>query len=233
LEAIPVSNIYEMSQPMVTLPQNNLAACLREATRDLHIQAERSGAVQAMLRGQISRAGYALFLRNLLPAYESLEAGLRRHRGKPGIRHLCRPELHREAAITCDLAALAGADWRSRLALLPAAADYAALVVAADAPALVGHAYTRHLADLSGAQLLRRALERRIGLGPEAQAYYRFPTIVDLAAYRDGYRASLDVAADELEAAGPGATGRIVAAACAGFAANIAVSEAVAAVLAD
>jgi heme oxygenase len=49
---------------------------LREATADLHRRAERSGVIADLLHGRATRSGYALWLRNLLPAYRNLEAAL-------------------------------------------------------------------------------------------------------------------------------------------------------------
>ena len=58
---------------------------LQERTATLHRQAERSGFIRTMLQGRASRDGYALFLRNLLPAYQALEQGLERGRSDPGV----------------------------------------------------------------------------------------------------------------------------------------------------
>ena len=48
-----------------------------------------------MLKGRASRDGYALFLRNLLPAYQALEEGLERDRSDPGVEALAQPALYR------------------------------------------------------------------------------------------------------------------------------------------
>ena len=98
----------------------NLAAALNERTRVLHLQAERSGFVQEMLRGRASRGGYTLYLRNLLPAYQALEQGLERHRLTPSLGALAEPALYRQQSLEADLVGLASAPrpgsrrWRSR-----------------------------------------------------------------------------------------------------------------------
>ena len=57
----------------------SLLAALRERTRELHIQAERSGFIADMLHGRASRHGYVLMLQNLLPVYRTLETQLAKH----------------------------------------------------------------------------------------------------------------------------------------------------------
>jgi heme oxygenase len=57
---------------------------------------------------------------------------------------------------------------------------------------LVAHAYTRTLGDLSGGQLLRRSLQQALGLGSEGCAFFAFPAIAELGAYKADYRATLD-----------------------------------------
>ncbi len=203
-------------------PPPGLAMRLRTATAALHVQAERSGIILEIMRGKASRDAYALYLRNLLPAYAALEAGLRRHRATAGIRRILFAELDRAPAIAGDLDLLAGAGWDTRLPVLPEAAHYAARVVSDEGPGLIGHAYARYLGDLSGAQFLRRALVRTLGLGPAAQGFFDFPAIADAEAFKVDYRAALDAAGEEV--ADPEV---VVAAACSAFSCNIAVSEAV------
>lgn len=178
-----------------------LATALGRRTRLLHAQAERSGYIREILRRRASRAGYALYLRNLLPAYRRLERELERHRGTPGVRAVAIPAVYRAAAMGSDLASLCGPAWRSTLPLLPAGAAYARRVRAAaagDGARLIAHAYTRHLADLSGGQVLKRLLAGSLQLEPRALAVYDFPDIVDLEAFKGGYRAALDAAGLEV-----------------------------------
>jgi heme oxygenase (biliverdin-producing, ferredoxin) len=178
-----------------------LAAALRERTRLLHVRAERTGIVREVLAGRASRQGYALLLRNLLPAYARLEAGLEEHRLAPGVRAFAQPAVYRSHALAADLEVLCGADWRSALPLLPAGARYARQVGRAargDGARLIAHAYTRYLGDLYGGQILRRLLARSLGLGAQSLSFYDFPGIGDAEAFRAGYRTALDRAALEI-----------------------------------
>ena len=202
---------------------NGLAASLALRTQALHRRAERSGIVQDILRGQVSRDAYALYLRNLLPAYQAMEDGLRALRLAPGVREIAFPGLFRSDAILHDLGSLGGRDWAASLPLLAEGAGYAARVAdaAGDGARLIGHAYTRQLGDLSGAPMLARSLTRTLGLGAEAMAFFAFPNVADPARLRDEYRAGLDRAGLELAPDG------VIDEALAAFGCNIVLSDAI------
>lgn len=203
---------------------SGLVAAMRRATQTLHTQAERSGFVQEVLRGRAERERYVLFLRNLLPAYRELETGLQRHRYSRGVRLILRPELFRTAAIERDLVAIGGPGWAA-IPVLPAGEAYRRQMSAAadgDGARLIGHAYTRYLGDLSGAQVLRRMLARDLQLGPENLSMYDFPAIPDHDLFKSEYRLALDEAGRECADAGA-----VVHEAVAAFELNIRLSEAV------
>ncbi len=201
-----------------------LSIRLRTASHEIHSRAERSGIISQLLRGQASRRGYILYLRNLLPAYQALERELTLHQGTRAISRFFRPELARSAAMIRDLEHLHGQDWQEAVAQLPAATRYANRIAAASAagPRLIGHAYTRQLADLSGARLLRGLLVRQLELADDEQAFFAFPSIGDPDKYKAGYRAALDAAGDEV----PDSSAIVEEALCA-FRCNIELAEAV------
>ena len=181
--------------------------------------------MQAMLQGRVDRHGYALLIRNLLPAYQQIESGLVRRRDAAGLRWLYRPELFRARAIERDLAAICGPAWCQALALLPAGDAYAgraAAAAAGDDGRLIAHAYTRYLGDLGGGRVLKRLLARAPGLSPQMLSFYDFPEIADLDAFRAEYREALDRAGGEV-----GRVEGILDEAEAAFAHNIEISEAV------
>lgn len=203
----------------------SFSSALRSRTHVLHGQAERSGFIADMLRGRASRLGYAIFLRNLLPAYEQLEAGLDRHRTNPLIREVALRAVYRADALKADLDQVHGRDWRGALPVLPAGkryADHVARAAQGKGEGLLGHAYVRYLGDLNGGQVLSRLLAKSLDLPPEALSFYRFPLIEDLDRFRLDYRAALDRSANE------GLEWSIALdAAAQAFALNIEVSEAV------
>ena len=199
---------------------------LREATRDLHTRAERTGFVHDLLRGRVSRADYALFARNLLPAYEAMEQGLERHAASPVLGPLACPPVYRAAALEADLDGLAGPSWRQSLPVLAATRRYVERVatVAADGNGerLLAHAYVRYMGDLNGGQVLARLLAKNLGLDAATLSFYDFPGIGEIGAFRARYREWIDAAGDDIDDADA-----VVAEACEAFALNIALSDAV------
>jgi heme oxygenase len=164
-------------------------------TRNLHLEAERSGIIRELLRGNASRNGYILLLRNLLPAYQAMEQGLARHRKTPGIGALAHYRLDRAPAIEADLVALCGEAWQHDIPLLPAGVHYARRITEAaqgNGARLIAHAYTRYLGDLSGGLILQRLLVRSLELRPAELSFYDFPKYSDLAALKAAYRDALD-----------------------------------------
>jgi heme oxygenase len=164
-------------------------------TKTLHVEAERTGIIRDLLRGEASREGYALLLRNLLPAYQAMERGLERHLRSPGVGVLAQYRLDRAPAIESDLLALCGTRWSEDLPLLAAGDLYAqrvAKAVEGDGSRLIAHAYTRYLGDLSGGQILQRLLARSPGLQPAELTFYDFPRFSDLDALKVDYRKALD-----------------------------------------
>ena len=203
--------------------QLSLTALMRSCTHELHRRAEGSGIVNDVLRCKATRHSYALLLRNLLPAYEQLEAGLELYRRMPQVCAAARRELYRASAIRSDLRALAGKEWESALALLPSGKDYARRVAAAakhNGAGLIAHAYTRYCGDLSGGQILKRLLAQAPGLRPHELSFYDFPQIPNPEEFKQQYRQAIDACAlaiDDLSS--------IVAEAMVAFELNIALSE--------
>lgn len=174
----------------------SLSLALREHTAAAHRRVEATPFVRALLSGRLERAAYLLLLRSLHPVYAALETGLH---SAPALAALHDPALPRCAPLEADLALLHGPHWRSELAPRPAAEAYAAHLgaLAAQAPLrLAAHAYVRYLGDLSGGQLLARAVQRGLGLaGADGIAFYRFdPPVATLA---QGLRDALDRLAPE------------------------------------
>jgi heme oxygenase (biliverdin-producing, ferredoxin) len=166
-------------------------------TKALHFEAERTGIIRNLLRGEARRNDYVLLLRNLLPAYQALEHGLERHRGSPMLGPLADYEFDRAPAIESDLAALCGARWRHDVPVLATGEFYASRVQEAakgNGAKLIAHAYTRYLGDLSGGQIFQRLLAQSLELRPAELSFYNFPRFSDLDALKADYRKALDQA---------------------------------------
>src|SRR5262245_2772488 len=98
---------------------------LRERTKQLHAQAERTGIVAEILHRRADVSGYALLLRNLLPAYRIMEQALAAHRGSAVVGLIVRPELNRATSIEADLQTIASLHRITDLPQLPEAVRYA------------------------------------------------------------------------------------------------------------
>ncbi|MGZ8491955.1 MAG: biliverdin-producing heme oxygenase [Gemmatirosa sp.] len=177
-------------------PSPGLARRLRDETRTLHLAAERSAAMSALLRGRMDRPTYARLLRTLHVIYDALERGLGARADHPTVAAIHHVELARAARLACDLKVIAGAAWETTLDPLPGARAYAERLehlAAVDPVRLVAHAYVRYLGDLSGGRHLARAVQRALAVSPErGAAFYEFPDVADVEAFKDAYRATLD-----------------------------------------
>ena len=182
-----------------TAQNKGLVTSLYVRTKALHAEAERSGIVVDLLKGEASREDYILFLRNLLPAYRALEDGLARHAGSTILGELESYRLGRASAIEADLEALSGPGWETRVPLLPDAETYAAKIADAasgDGSRLIAHAYTRYLGDLNGGQILSRLIVKALDLQPNELSFYDFSKFSDPAALKTDYRLAIDRAGD-------------------------------------
>lgn len=221
----PPTDVIEAPVPR---PDASMAERMRERTRGLHTQAERSGIVLDILAGCIDRSRYVLFMRNLLPVYQQLERGLARRKGQPGIDELYRPELCRSQALAADLRTLGGPDFETAVPLLSTGQRYADRVRVAgeeDGRLLIAHAYTRYLGDLAGGRVLARRLA---AAGLDAGdggglSFYAFPQLAQPGAFARTYREAIDRAAAVL-----GSSADIVEEAALAFQLNIDLSLAVA-----
>ena len=217
------------SAQRVVTPIVGFAAILRDRTKLVHREAERSGFIAELIRGRATRHGYAVFLRNLVPAYSAMEAALKPRRDMPVLATFADPRLSRMPALEADLSAIAGPDWAAALPLVPEAEAYALTIERAAHEGgllLIAHAYARYLGDLSGGQILKPLLGRALGLAPDMLAFYDFPALADLDAPKAAMRAALDAIATDGPDAEP-----LVTEAIAAFRHNIALSEAVQAAL--
>jgi len=173
-----------------------LADALRQGTRALHGEVERTAFMHTLLHGQMERAAYCLLLRNLHALYATLESAWGAHQKHPLLAPLHEPRLFRSAALACDLEFLHGPGWAYALDLQPASQDYLLRLhaLADGAPdLLVAHVYVRYLGDLSGGQQLKRILARSLALpaGADGTAFYDFGDAQQTAALTRIFRQQL------------------------------------------
>jgi heme oxygenase len=182
-----------------------LARLLRERTQTLHMQAERSGVMPRLLRGQLSLSGYRELLVNLQAIYAALEPALARHRDELAFGSIACETIFRSQALGDDLRDLAQVDQVAAhsasasaglAALRPATVAYVERLrqLDADAPILLAaHAYVRFLGDLSGGQALARIVARCYGLSEgRGTAFYDFGDAATVGVKASHLRAALD-----------------------------------------
>jgi heme oxygenase len=173
---------------------------MRERTRALHDEAERSGIIARMIDGTVDRAHYLRYLQNLLPVYRSLETALLQRREERAIAPVVRIELFRTQALERDIAALGGS---AGAPILPASdrlsARINALAQADGGAGVLAHVYARYLGDLNGGRILARRLQQTLDLGESALNFYRFPELDHPGRFARAYRASIDRAGEELD----------------------------------
>jgi heme oxygenase len=193
-----------------------MARRLREATRALHIEVERSALMHRLLSGRLPRADYVALLRSLQVMYVALEQGLAQHASHPRLAPLLQTGLPRSAALLHDIAQLqgsAGHDGGAPAAAARAYADHLHDLARHDPGLLGAHAYVRYLGDLSGGQAVARVVTRSLNLAPgEAVSFYDFGPPEQVARMAARLRAGLDRVAEA-----PAVADAFVAEACAAF----------------
>lgn len=175
---------------------DDLGTRLRQATWPSHQAVEKTGVIRAMIRGELSRPAYCLFLRNLQVIYESLESALLGAGTDPRIGPLILPGMFRSEALTKDLQSLHGAAWAQDLPLVDTAVRYAERLdrFARENPVpLIAHAYVRYMGDLSGGQALSRSIARSLSLGGSSGvAFYDFGGPDQVLALKEAFRGALN-----------------------------------------
>lgn len=165
-----------------------LATVLKNETKKIHETVESHPFIQNLLNGKIKKETYALYLRDLLEIYRALEKGLTTHKNHPKVKHIYFPELFRSSAIEKDLDAFQG----NLIKPTPAALSYAEHLnhLSNKDPALLAaHAYTRYLGDLSGGQILGKAVKKQWG---DKINYHTFPEIKSLVETKKNFRNGLN-----------------------------------------
>ncbi|MEO0430918.1 MAG: heme oxygenase (biliverdin-producing) [Cyanobacteria bacterium J06656_5] len=177
---------------------SNLAEKLKKGTQKAHTMAENVGFVRCFLRGVVEKKSYRKLVANFYYVYAAMEEELERHKDHPVVSSVYYPELYRKETLETDLAYYYGPNWKEQISISPAGQSYVDRIreVSNQSPELlVGHSYTRYLGDLSGGQILKNIAQRAMNLADdEGVAFYEFPTIPDEAAFKVGYRSSIDAA---------------------------------------
>ncbi|MEM9861711.1 MAG: biliverdin-producing heme oxygenase [Myxococcota bacterium] len=170
---------------------HRLSRRLKKETTSEHRLAEATRFAKAFFRGQFNRRTYARGLALFEPVYAALENALQSDEAlRPfwGEAHLRAP------AIRTDLARFG-----PRLDTVPSAYSRRINAVASDDPLrTLGHFYVRYFADLSGVARVAPMAHRLLRIDRrEPMAFFSFPKITDMRAYKNGLRALLDGVPEE------------------------------------
>jgi heme oxygenase (biliverdin-producing, ferredoxin) len=127
---------------------------LKEITKDLHTDAERTEFAKKLLSGSISKEDYANYLYQMMLIYNPIELG---NRILGNFQNL--PDIERTAYISQDFYELAGFDHDYRW--LPSAIAYhnylLQLIRDSERQHLIkAHLYCRHMGDLYGGQIIAK-----------------------------------------------------------------------------
>ena len=179
---------------------------IRSRSWALHQEAEGSGFLELLMKGELVREAYTAMVAQHHHAYAALEEAAAVMRGDAVAAGFAPPVLDRLAALDADLRYLHGPGWAEAYPASPATTRYVERIRERCfdwAGGFVAHHYTRYLGDMSGGQFIARVMRRHYELpGTDGTAFYDFTAVGDLDAFKNDYRRRLDEApwdADERE----------------------------------
>ncbi|TGL44830.1 heme oxygenase (biliverdin-producing) [Leptospira perdikensis] len=175
----------------------SIAMMLREGTADKHQETEKVPYIRAIFRGGLDAQTYTYQLESLLAVYTVMEELYRQNKDNPILAKLYFPALFRENSLKEDIASFQKKfNTKVRGSISKATQNYIDHIknTAKTKPELlVAQAYVRYLGDLSGGQSIKKVVAKTFELeGNEGTAFYEFPEIEDLMAFKGIYRQNLD-----------------------------------------
>ena len=178
----------------MTVPLSDM---LREGTMEVHRTAEKTPFMQAFFSGRIHVQAYQEFLLRLYQVYGSLERIHASLQERPPLNWFYDPRVLRTPMLVADLEYYSGPQWRTLGATLSTAAQAyieRLITLARGWPeGLIAHHYVCYLGNFSGGQVLKRLARKAFALLPgDGTAFYEFPDIPDLRAFKAEYRTKLD-----------------------------------------
>ncbi|XP_002743767.2 heme oxygenase 1 [Callithrix jacchus] len=187
-----------MERPQPDSMPQDLSEALKEATNEVHTQAENAEFMRNFQKGQVTREGFKLVMASLHHIYVALEEEIEHNKESPVFAPLYFPEeLHRKAALEQDLAFWYGPHWQEVIPYTPAMQRYVKRlheVGHAEPELLVAHAYTRYMGDLSGGQVLKKIAQKALDLpsSGEGLAFFTFPNIDSATKFKQLYRSRMN-----------------------------------------
>ncbi|XP_072276264.1 heme oxygenase 1 isoform X2 [Pyxicephalus adspersus] len=180
----------------------DLSEALKDATKEVHQQAEDTEFMRNFQKGQVTLNEFKLVMSSLYFVYEALEEEIERNKENPVFSPLYFPlELHRKSALEKDLEYFYGPQWRKKILFPQSTKNYVERlqhVGRKEPELLVAHAYTRYLGDLSGGQVLKKIAQKALQLPAtgEGLAFFTFDHVTNATKFKQLYRSrmnSLDI----------------------------------------
>ncbi|KFP61281.1 Heme oxygenase 1, partial [Cariama cristata] len=176
----------------------DLSELMKEATKEVHEQAENTPFMKNFQKGQVSLHEFKLVTASLYFIYSALEEEIERNKNNPVYSPVYFPaELHRKAALEEDLEYFYGSNWREEIPCPEATQKYVERLhyVGKNHPELlVAHAYTRYLGDLSGGQVLKKIAQKALQLPStgEGLAFFTFDGVSNATKFKQLYRSRMN-----------------------------------------
>lgn len=175
----------------------SVAMMLREGTAQKHEETEKVPYIRAIFRGGLDAQTYTYQLESLHAVYQVMEELYRENKDNPILAKLYFPSLFREKTLAEDMATFQKKFGTKLRGVVSKATqnyiDHIRKIASSKPELLVAQAYVRYLGDLSGGQAIKKVVAKTFGLeGNEGTAFYEFPEIEDLMAFKGIYRQNLD-----------------------------------------
>ncbi|NXG64084.1 HMOX1 oxygenase, partial [Hemiprocne comata] len=176
----------------------DLSELMKEATKEVHEQAENTPFMKNFQKGQVSLQEFKLVTASLYFIYSALEEEIEHNKNNPVYAPVYFPvELHRKAALEKDLEYFYGRNWREEIPCPEATRKYVERLhyVGKNHPELlVAHAYTRYLGDLSGGQVLKKIAQKALQLPStgEGLAFFTFDGVSNATKFKQLYRSRMN-----------------------------------------
>ncbi|MEE6520461.1 hypothetical protein FKM82_018346 [Ascaphus truei] len=176
----------------------DLSEALKEATKEVHVQAENTEFMRTFQKGQVSLNEFKLVMSSLYFVYEALEEEIDRNKENAVYSPVHFPlELHRKETLEQDLEYFYGPQWRKEIPCPQSTKDYVDRLhhVGQEEPELlVAHAYTRYLGDLSGGQVLKKIAQKALHLPAtgEGLAFFSFDNVTNATKFKQLYRSRMN-----------------------------------------
>jgi heme oxygenase len=186
--------VLTTSQSSPSTASTRGARALRDATLDVHRQAEDEPFIASLMVGRRSAADFARLTAQLRPVYAALEPAVAAMRSRGLLAELFDPRLDRLPAIDHDLATLASGTDAPAAGPLSSTRAYTDRIrrVAGSEPRLLAHHYVRYLGDLSGGQIIATLMRKHYGVADDALTFYAFDGLASKGGFKTTYRRLLD-----------------------------------------